>query len=63
MLFRSLLKERCDNKPDNFANARDVRNLLERAITNQAARVIESKKADYDTLARLEQCDFEGIRL
>ncbi len=60
---KGLLKERCDNKPDNFANARDVRNLLERAITNQAARVIESKKADYDTLARLEQCDFEGIRL
>ncbi len=60
---RDFLKKRCENKPDNFANARDVRNLLERAITNQAARVIKSRKADYDTLARLEQCDFEGIRL
>lgn len=59
---KEFLRRRCENKPDNFANARDVRNILERAITNQAARVIESKKSDYDTLARLERCDFEGIR-
>lgn len=58
---KEFLRQRCANKPDNFANARDVRNLLERAITNQAARVIESKKSDYDTLARLEKCDFEQI--
>lgn len=60
---KEFLSDRCANKPDNFANARDVRNFLEHAITNQAARVIESKKADYDTLARLEKCDFENIRL
>lgn len=58
---KEFLRQRCADKPDNFANARDVRNLLERAITNQAARVIESKKSDYDTLARLEKCDFEQI--
>lgn len=60
-VVKEFLRRRCANKPDNFANARDVRNLLERAITNQAARVIESKKSDYDTLARLEKCDFEQI--
>lgn len=60
-VVKEFLRRRCENKPDNFANARDVRNLLERAITNQAARVIESKKSDYDTLARLEKCDFEQI--
>lgn len=60
-VVKEFLRQRCANKPDNFANARDVRNLLERAITNQAARVIESKKSDYDTLARLEKCDFEQI--
>lgn len=60
---KGFLRERCENKPDNFANARDVRNLLEHAITNQAARVVASGKSDYDTLARLEKCDFEEIHL
>ena len=60
---RDFLKKRCENKPDNFANARDVRNLLEHAITNQAARIVGAEKYDYDILARLERCDFEGISL
>ncbi len=60
---KEFLRARCENKPDNFANARDVRNLLEHAITNQAARVIGSGKSDYDTLAKLEKSDFEDIRL
>ncbi len=60
---KGFLRERCENKPDNFANARDVRNILEHAITNQAARVVASGKSDYDTLAKLEKCDFEAIRL
>ncbi|MDE7297587.1 MAG: AAA family ATPase [Lachnospiraceae bacterium] len=60
---RDFLKKRCENKPDNFANARDVRNLLEHAITNQAARIVGAGKYDYDILARLERCDFEGISL
>lgn len=62
--IKEFLRQRCENKPENFANARDVRNILEHAITNQAARVIGStKKVDYDVLARLERCDFEGIVL
>ncbi|MDE6874789.1 MAG: AAA family ATPase [Lachnospiraceae bacterium] len=60
---KEFLQKRCADKPDNFANARDVRNVLEHAITNQAARVIESGKSDYDTLAKLEKSDFENIRL
>ena len=61
--MKEFLQKRCADKPDNFANARDVRNVLEHAITNQAARVIESGKSDYDTLAKLEKSDFENIRL
>lgn len=60
---RKFLEKRCADKPENFANARDVRNLLEHAITNQAARVVGAGQYDYDILARLEQCDFEGINL
>lgn len=60
---KEFLEKRCENKPENFANARDVRNFLEHAITNQAARVVGCGKTDYDTLACLEVCDFEGITL
>lgn len=60
---REFLAARCRNKPENFANARDVRNLLEHAITNQAARVVSGGRIDYALLAGLERCDFEGISL
>lgn len=60
---KEFLAQRCANKPENFANARDVRNFLEHAITNQAERVINQKNIDYDVLAKLEKCDFEGIKL
>ncbi|MBQ9120201.1 MAG: AAA family ATPase [Lachnospiraceae bacterium] len=60
---KEFLVNRCANKPENFANARDVRNFLEHAITNQAARVVQEKNVDYELLARLKKCDFEGITL
>jgi SpoVK/Ycf46/Vps4 family AAA+-type ATPase len=43
-----MLKERVANKPDNFANARDVRNFMEHAISNQASRIVEMEDADAD---------------
>ena len=35
----SYFTERCANKPDNFANARDARNYRERAMARQAGRI------------------------
>lgn len=49
----------CANKPDNFANARDVRNFLERAMANQAGRILQIENVDKDTLMTIEACDLE----
>ena len=32
------LGELCEHKPDNFANGREMRNLIEAALSNQANR-------------------------
>ena len=40
-------------KGENFANAREVRNLFERIITNQAARVSELDNMDEETLSTI----------
>ncbi len=59
--------ERCENKPKNFANARDVRNYLEKAVTNHATRIISQNNEQTDindiTLKTIEACDLEGINL
>lgn len=54
-----ILSRRVSNKPDNFANARDVRNFLERAIANHASRVVNEKDADRSLLSTLEAEDLE----
>lgn len=56
-------KERNENKPETYANARDVRNYLEKAISNQATRIVQLKNVDKETLAILEREDLEGISL
>ena len=40
-------------KGENFANAREVRNLFEKIITNQAARVSELEDVDEETLSTI----------
>lgn len=54
-----LLQNRVDNKPANFANARDVRNFMEHAIANQASRIIkiESAGEDKELLGTIEKED------
>lgn len=42
-----------ESKGENFANAREVRNLFENIITNQAARVAELDNLDEDTLSTI----------
>lgn len=56
-------RERNENRPENYANARDVRNYLEKAISNQATRIVQLKNVDKETLAILEREDLEGISL
>ncbi len=52
-------EDRCANKPQNFANAREARNYLERAIAKQAGRIVELKDVDKDTLMTIEACDLD----
>lgn len=56
-------EERNENKPETYANARDVRNYLEKAISNQATRIVQLKNVDKEILAILEKEDLEGISL
>lgn len=41
-----------ENKGDNFANAREVRNYFEKAVSNQATRLVEVLKADKKNLEK-----------
>lgn len=52
--------EKTENKDSSFANARDVRNYLERAISNQATRIVSIKDVDSNILAILEKEDLTG---
>ncbi len=56
-------EKRCADKPASYANARDVRNYLELAISNQANRLMNYKKLTKTMLATLEKEDVEGIEL
>lgn len=60
---RSFFTARCNDKPDSFANARDVRNYLEKAISNQATRVVGISDMSRDVLATIEKEDVENITL
>lgn len=56
-----LIKKRVANKPENFANARDVRNFMEHAIANHATRVValEDARGNKDILGTIEAEDLE----
>lgn len=45
------------NKSENFANARDVRNFMEKAISNHAMRVVNIAEADELVLSTIEAED------
>jgi AAA+ superfamily predicted ATPase len=42
---RQMLEDRVAHKPANFANARDVRNFMEHAISNHATRIVALSEA------------------
>lgn len=56
-----MLQERITHKPDNFANARDVRNFMEHAISNQASRIVklENAKENKEILGTIEEKDLQ----
>jgi len=58
---KELIEYRVAHKPDNFANARDIRNFMEHAIANHASRVVNLKGADKDKelLCTLEAEDLQ----
>ncbi|MDO4533064.1 MAG: AAA family ATPase [Coriobacteriia bacterium] len=60
---REMIAARVENKPENFANARDVRNFMEKAIANHATRVagMEGAKGNKDILATIEADDLEDL--
>lgn len=53
--------ERMKNPPEDFANARDVRNLLENAVMKQASRIIQIPNPTKEQLLTLEAEDFEVL--
>lgn len=54
---KEIFEEWTTNKPDNFANAREVRNLFEQAVANHASRVVNVKEATDELLSCIEAED------
>ncbi len=50
-------------KEENFANAREARNYLEKAITRHASRVVKLKNPDEKVLTTLEKEDLTGEKV
>lgn len=52
-------KKIAEEKPEGFANARDVRNYLEKAIARQATRIVGLTEVDNNILAIIEKEDLQ----
>lgn len=60
---REFFDRRVQKKTENFANARDVRNYFEKAIANQAGRIVVMKTVDETMLRLLSLEDVQSIQL
>ncbi|MBQ0043109.1 MAG: AAA family ATPase [Lachnospiraceae bacterium] len=62
---KELIDKRVANKPDNFANARDVRNFMEHAISNHATRIVgmnlDKSQVSKELLSTLEAEDLQDF--
>ena len=58
-LLSQYFVDRCAHKPENFANARDARNLFEKTITQQANRLVGYDKVTDEQLVTLTKEDVE----
>ena len=54
-----LLHQLYENRDENFGNARDVRNLFERAAARQADRVAVLEHPDKEALMALTEADLK----
>ena len=52
-------KELYDTRDENFGNARDVRNLFEKAVSRQSDRVAQLDQPTRELLMQLEVCDLQ----
>ena len=55
-----MFKELYETRDENFGNARDVRNIFERAVANQANRVSSMEAPTREDLMRLTRADIVG---
>ena len=60
---RSFFEERCTNKPESFANARDARNYFERVMTRQADRLAPMEHPTDTELMTITVEDVVGVIL
>lgn len=60
---KSFFEERYNNRDDNYANARDVRNFFEKAVVEQANRVASMESPSDKDLAQFILADLSGIEL
>ena len=56
---KEYFEDRVKNKGEDFANAREVRNYLERAISRQASRIVELESVSDKQLKTLTKSDLE----
>ena len=60
--MRAFFLNRCRDKPEGFANARDARNFFEKMLVNQANRISAISASDADiTDAHLAQIMLEDV--
>lgn len=60
---KGYFQDRYDNRNESFANARDVRNFMEHAISNHASRIIKNKDVTEEMLSLIEKQDLDIINL
>lgn len=61
LAIEKMIREREAHKGENFANARDVRNLFESIITNQATRVAEMKNPSENDITTIMTPDLKEL--
>lgn len=58
----AVFEKKYENRKENFANAREVRNFFEKAMMNQADRLFEINNPTNNQLSTLEIEDVKGIQ-
>jgi SpoVK/Ycf46/Vps4 family AAA+-type ATPase len=57
--LNAIIKYKVENKDDNFANAREARNLFEAVVTNQATRVASIDNPTEEDMNTIDKADFQ----